>query len=299
MLGREDPSCENSVYRMQSINRVQTGSEVPSTPQSKPLLKWAGGKRKLLHHLAPLIPLTKGRYFEPFLGGGALFFSLTPKLATLSDTNSELIECYKSVKKDPGTVLAELSKLKNDEASYYKVRATSPSSPSARAARLLYLTTLSFNGIYRQNLAGEFNVPYGRKTHVNPAALPIHAASRALKHVNLKCCDFEAAAARAVNGDIIYFDPPYTVAHSNNGFVKYNAKIFSWADQERLAQLASELADRGCTVLISNADHPSIHALYPNFKVFTIHRQSVIAASSEHRKQTSECLFVRGGRRCS
>lgn len=274
----------------------KTGGSIPG----KPLLKWPGGKRKLIHHLAPLVPASKGRYYEPFFGGGALFFSVQPDLATLSDANAELIDCYEEVKANPDAVLKELSKLKNSEASYYKVRASEPILGAARAAKLLYLTTLAFNGIYRQNLQGKFNVPYGQKSHIRLAeSIPVLAASHALRQAKLLCADFETGVAGAVKDDVVYFDPPYTVAHGNNGFVKYNAKIFSWADQQRLAAVANSLADQGCTVIVSNADHPSILRLYPSFAVRRIERQSVIAASSAHRSLTTECIFVRECQSCS
>ena len=246
------------------------------------------------------MPERHGRYFEPFLGGGALFFSLRPKLATLSDSNAELIACYQEIRRDPGSIIAQLRKLKNNEESYYRIRAEKPSDPTRRATRFLYLTTLAFNGIYRQNLQGKFNVPYGHKSHIDLVeSLPILEAAKALRKAKLRCADFEDAVTDALPGDVVYFDPPYTVAHGNNGFLKYNAKIFSWRDQERLAKVAAALADKGCTVIVSNADHPSILSLYASFQVLKIERQSVIAASSAFRKPTTECVFVRKGDKCS
>jgi len=257
-----------------------------------PLLKWAGGKRWLSDELIAAFPDKIKRYYEPFLGGAAVFFALRPRRATLSDSNSELINCYQQVQQHPELVLKSLNKLRNSEANYYRVREASPEEPIDRAARLLFLTTLSFNGIYRQNLAGVFNVPYGKKTHVNPAdATRLLAASEALQTVRLKCSDFEEATQGAGRGDLVYLDPPYTVAHGNNGFVKYNAKIFSWDDQIRLACIARRLSDRGCFVFVSNADHISIRNLYKDFQLRVVERQSKIAATAKHRKQISECLF--------
>lgn len=263
------------------------------------MLKWAGGKRKLVTHLLPLIPEARGRYFEPFLGGGALFFALRPRVATLSDANSDLIACYQEIKRNPSGVIARLKRLENSEEAYYKIRATEPNCLASRAARLLYLATLSFNGIYRQNLKGHFNVPYGHKTHIEVAKwLPVERTAKILRGVKLRCADFEKAVEDAAPGDVVYFDPPYTVAHGNNGFVKYNASIFSWNDQKRLAKVASNLADSGCTVIVSNADHRSILDLYPDFQMKRVERQSVIAASSDFRKLTTECIFFRRGEPC-
>lgn len=257
-----------------------------------PLLKWAGGKRALAHLLLPAIGKITGTYFEPFLGGGAIFFAVGPPKARLSDLNSELMDCYQSIKEDPDGVAKHLMRLKNDETTYYKVRQSKPRSALGRSARLIYLTSLSFNGIYRQNLKGEFNVPYGYKSYKSlPTLDQLRHVSRRLSGAALTSVDFEEATAAAVPGDTVYFDPPYTVAHNNNGFVKYNASIFSWDDQRRLAAHATRLANRGCRVFISNADHGAVRKLYRDFECWVIKRHSVIAASSGKRRSITECFF--------
>jgi DNA adenine methylase len=258
----------------------------------EPLLKWAGGKRRLLPTILRFVPATDGRYFEPFLGGGAVFFSRQPERALLSDANPELINAYVQIRDNLRAVVRQLRRLPNTEADYYRVRASSPRSPAGRAARLIYLCTLSFNGIYRQNLIGEFNVPYGKKTYLSPCDLSrLKETSAALAGREIEPLDFGKAVRRARRGDVVYFDPPYTVAHGNNGFVKYNAKIFSWADQVRLAKTARRLKEKGVHVFVSNADHLSIRELYRGFRVEEIGRYSVMAASSEFRRPVSECLF--------
>lgn len=260
----------------------------------RPLLKWPGGKRSLAKHILPIFPTKFNRYFEPFVGGGAVFFSLLPSRAVISDADPDLINCYVQIRDFPREVIARLSKLENSEEAYYRIRATEPRSGVGRAARLVYLSTLAFNGIYRLNLAGKFNVPYGRKTHLEVCDTDkIYRASAALEGVKLHCSDFEVAVASARRGDLVYLDPPYTVAHRNNGFVKYNAKIFSWFDQERLARVARELVRRGCSVVISNADHESILGLYQGFKVQRVYRPSNISARSGSRGRISECLFYK------
>lgn len=262
-----------------------------------PLLKWPGGKRNLVDFIFPLIPVRFNRYFEPFFGGGALFFALRPKGAYLSDKNVELMHAYEQVRDRPDAVIERLRKLRNSEEDYYRTRSSRPRSDAARAARLIYLATLAFNGIYRVNLNGDFNVPYGYKTHLNPCDIErIRTASKLLKRVTLRGQDFEKALSLAKEGDLAYLDPPYTVAHGNNGFTKYNAKIFSWDDQVRLARVAAELADKGCTVIVSNADHFSIRKLYKNFGVTVLERTSRIAASGDFRSRITECLFHTGGR---
>jgi len=255
-----------------------------------PLFKWPGGKRALLGEIGEIIPDDYSKYYEPFAGGAALFFSIHPRQAFLSDTNSEVINCYIQVRDNPDEVIKKLKVYKNTEEDYYKVRESLPYSKSGRAARFLYLTALSFNGIYRTNLKGEFNVPYGYKTKIVPCQKEkIMNASRALKNVSILCQDFEEIKPK--EKDLIYFDPPYTVAHGNNGFIKYNDKIFTWKDQERLAKFAWDLAQKGCKVIISNAWHDSIIKLYSKFKRIDISRSSVMAASSSYRGKVKECIF--------
>lgn len=264
-----------------------------SEVSSAPLLKWAGGKRWLAPQLVDVISCAKfTRYFEPFCGGAALFFQLAPKEAILSDTNKDLINCYKQIRDDPEAVIAALRRHKNTERDYYTIREMRPRCDSTRAARVMYLTSLAFNGIYRVNLRGEFNVPYGYKKHVIPCdAERIRAASKRLQCARLVVADFEDIAAKAVANDLLYFDPPFTVAHGNNGFLKYNEKILQWEDQLRLACVATSAAERGCWVIISNADHPSVRKLYAHFTRERIHRASVMAASAANRRIVSESIF--------
>jgi len=270
--------------------------KLESTPEENhfqpPLLKWPGGKRRLIQFLLPILPLRFDAYYEPFMGSGALFFALQPKRAFLSDKNLELIDTYNEVRDNPDAVIETLSSLKNTEHNYYAVRESVPVNKAAKAARMIYLSTLSFNGIHRVNLNGRFNVPYGYKRHVRPCQPDrIRTASALLRRATITCEDFQSAIAGAKSGDLVYFDPPYTTAHTNNGFVKYNARIFTWDDQKRLSHTAHDLKRRGCQVYISNADHSSIRALYKDFHVRTIERHSVIAASAEHRRRITECLF--------
>jgi DNA adenine methylase len=263
-----------------------------TTEEQTPLIKWAGGKRRLLSDVRQFLPRDFSRYYEPFLGGGALFFSLLPTVARLSDANRELIEMYIEVRDNVESLIGALRRLRNSEEDYYRVRASVPRTGAGKAARLIYLCTLSFNGIYRQNLRGEFNVPYGYKTHLKHYEIDrLRETSMCLQGREILNQDFERAVGNARAGDLVYFDPPYTVAHGNNGFVKYNAKIFSWDDQKRLARTALRLKRLGCHVIISNADHPSIRELYPEFDVHEAERFSVMSASSEFRRPVRECLF--------
>jgi DNA adenine methylase len=246
--------------------------------------------------LLELVPAEHGRFFEPFFGGGALFWALQPSLATISDSNSDLMSCYATIRDRPGDVSARLAELPQDRDSYYRIRSSIPEDDVGRAARLVYLTTLAFNGIHRVNRRGEFNVPYGGRSYTrlrDPSFLERYAD--ALRGAELATGDFEEMVEAATPGDVVYLDPPYTVKHGSNGFIKYNERIFSWNDQKRLASVAAELASRGCHVIVSNADHPSVRALYDGFAAVVQTRRSAMAADIKHRGQIQEIVFTNVG----
>lgn len=231
-----------------------------------------------------------------------MFFALSPSRATLTDITPDLIDTYTAVRDDVESVIARLRPLRHDETEYYRVRASKPTSAASKAARFIYLNKTCFNGLYRVNLKGEFNVPFGR--HGSNLLIcdrdQLRAASVALATADLRVADFENVLATAKAGDLVYCDPPYTVAHTNNGFVEYNAHVFSWADQERLARVCSELAAAEVNVVISNADHESIRDLYVKsfgFKAIKIARHSTMAASAHSRFASSELLLVAKKRR--
>lgn len=258
-----------------------------------PLFRWPGGKRWLVPRLTELVPANIGRYYEPFFGGGALFLAVRPSPATISDRNSALMACYRAVRDDHAEVARILRGLPRDRNSYLKIRASVPEGSSARAARLIYLTTLAFNGIYRVNRHGAFNVPYGGRTYDDLGnEEELRAVAEALATVEIKSGDFGDAVAGASAGDFVYLDPPYTVTHSNNGFVRYNDRIFSWNDQQRLADVAAFLSRSGCTVVVSNASHPSIVALYPSFRMIRVTRTSVMAATANRRGLIQELVLT-------
>jgi DNA adenine methylase len=266
---------------------------------AEPFLKWAGGKRNLLDRLLPLFPPLnpEGTYFEPFLGGGAVFFRLRPNRAVLSDINVELIEVFVAVRDDVEAVVIKLAGLPYSESDYYKIRAWRPTDLADRAARLIYLNKTCFNGLFRVNQRGEFNVPFGRHgPNVEICnELQLRAASAALKSAVFAVGDFEETLCSAQAGDFVYLDPPYTTAHASNGFIEYNAKVFSWADQRRLARVAEKLVDRGVSVVVSNADHSSIIDCYTRsdrFEPRRIQRWSTIASRATKRFQTTEVVLV-------
>ncbi|HXU93235.1 MAG TPA: Dam family site-specific DNA-(adenine-N6)-methyltransferase [Gallionella sp.] len=261
----------------------------------QPFLKWAGGKRWLTESKQDLFPKEFGRYFEPFLGGGAVFFSLSPQVATLSDLNADLIETYAAIRDNWQAVLENLKThhRKHSKPYYYQLRASSLRTPHTRAARFIYLNRTCWNGLYRVNLDGEFNVPIGTKTQVVLPTDNFALLSQRLANVDLRVSDFEATVNLAGEGDLVFVDPPYTVRHNYNGFVKYNERIFSWDDQVRLSESLRRASDRGCFVVATNAFHPSVQELYRNsFEISAVSRRSVIAANSLFRGKYEELLIT-------
>ena len=260
----------------------------------KPFIKWAGGKRWLVNDPQFVLPEFEGRYIEPFLGGGAIFFHLAPKAAILSDINARLVETYSAIKTDWRNVVSALRKMQAMHSStyYYEERDRVRRTPHTRAAQFLYLNRTCYNGLYRENLSGQFNVPIGTKSQVIIDD-EFEGASNLLKTARLESCDFEHTLMEATKGDLVFLDPPYTTAHNVNGFVKYNQKIFSWEDQERLQRCVVAARQRGAKILLTNANHASIHSLYEGLgSPHIMGRASVISGSPSARGRTSEVLFV-------
>ncbi|PYX68722.1 MAG: DNA methyltransferase [Acidobacteria bacterium] len=261
----------------------------------EPFLKWPGGKRWLVHQYGFLFPFRYQRYLEPFLGGGAVFFHLTPRRAILSDTNGDLVNAYQALKEHARTIDRHLSDLqrRHSKKLYYRIRATRPTSMIGQAVRFLYLNRTCFNGIYRVNLRGDFNVPIGTKDLVQYPKNYLQQIADCLRHASIRVVDFEETIDEAVLGDFVFVDPPYTVMHNNNNFVKYNANLFSWTDQLRLASAVKRAVKRGAAIMISNADHCSIQELYGDVgNLYRVDRLSVLAADSLHRRKTTELVIT-------
>jgi len=261
----------------------------------EPFLKWPGGKRWLTRQLKALFPPTFERYFEPFLGGGAVFFHLAPRAAVLADSNEELVNVYRCLRKHAGEVDRRLALLQkqHSEALYYRVRSMSASTSLDRAVRLIYLNRTCFNGIYRVNLKGEFNVPIGSKDQVEYPEGFLQDVGKAIRRASIHLADFEKTIDRATAGDFVYVDPPYTVMHNNNNFVKYNSRLFSWDDQVRLSLAIKRAGDRGASIMLSNADHKSVRELYRGFgNHLSVDRASILAATSGYRRMTTELVIT-------
>lgn len=237
-----------------------------------------------------------GRYIEPFLGSAAAFFHLAPKRALLSDLNTRLINCYSAVRDYPSAIERHLRayQKRHSKRFYYRERGREYRSRSAKAAaQLIYLNRVCWNGLYRVNLKGEFNVPLGTKTNVWLEADDFYGTSALLAKVKLSACDFERSIDLARDGDFIFADPPYTTQHNLNGFVKYNENLFQWRDQERLANALKRAKGRGAKFLVSNADHESIVALYKGFsRIERLERPSVIGGRHAKRGTTTELVIL-------
>ena len=261
----------------------------------EPFLKWAGGKRWLVNRHLNTFPASYNCYIEPFLGSGAMFFSLEPNEAILSDLNCELIAAYSAIKDNWRGIASLLGKYqkRHSKTFYYDMRDSTPTSPSARAARLIYLNRTCWNGLYRVNLRGEFNVPKGTKENVVLETDDFRSVSLALEHASLVNSDFEPIIQRAQKGDLIFADPPYVTSHSNNGFLKYNEKLFSWDDQLRLRDCLFQAMKNGAHVLLTNADTPPIRKLYDEgFTIRGVSRSSVIASDPSRRGAANELIIT-------
>lgn len=241
---------------------------------ARPPLKWAGGKTRLLPALRRSIPPTYGTYFEPFLGGAALFFDINPKSAVLGDSNPELINFYEVLRDSPRLLIEHLQQFTVSEPDFYRIRALEPRTLTSiqRAARLIYLNKTCFNGIYRVNKRGQFNTPFGKQTRVNIFEQEnFLAASTILGSAMLKCADFLTTVNEARSGDFVYFDPPYIPVSKFSDFKRYTKERFSERDHEELAEAFTVLAERGCYVLLSNSFHEKTALRYSRF-----HQQKVL-----------------------
>jgi DNA adenine methylase len=262
-----------------------------------PFLKWAGGKRQLLAHIEALLPERIDTYFEPFLGGAAVFFRLASGLrfrrAVLADANPELVNCYEAIRDDVDGVIAALGEFRNNRAQYYRVRRREPSklSSTARAARLICLNRCGYNGLYRVNSRGQFNVPFGR--YVRPVICDrdkLRAASAALQNATIICGDFERTLKDVGAGDFVYLDPPYVPLSATSSFTSYAKGKFGLADQERLAEALRALAARRVPALLSNSDCPTTRQLYRGFGIDRVPVRRAINSVAHARGPVDEIL---------
>lgn len=266
---------------------------------AQPILKWAGGKRALAGELLRLAPARFGTYYEPFLGGGAVFFALGSAPAVIGDANADLIDAYRVVRDDPAGVMAGLDALQPDVLDadfFYTVRSWQPANlpPAQRAARFIFLNKTCYNGLYRVNRRGEFNVPFGR--YRQPPQLyqreNLLRAAGLLRRADLRTGDFAGLVAEAGASDFVYLDPPYVPLTPTANFTRYTPGQFRPADQDRLAAVVRDLDARGVFVLLSNSDTPAVRDLYRGFRVTTVYAPRNINSKAGGRQPIAELAIA-------
>lgn len=278
----------------------------PASIAPKPFLKWAGGKTQLLSQIAPHFPAAFNRYGEPFTGSAAVYWRLyslreqkqaSLASARLADSNTELINCYQVVRDDVSGLIEQLThhRQQHHKDYYYHIRAQQVADlpPVDRAARFIYLNKTCYNGLYRVNRAGQFNVPMGR--YQNPAIFDtaaLHSASRALQGVAIVQADFRELLDWAQSGDFIYFDPPYAPLSPTASFTSYTPHPFGQREQQELAAVYHELDRRGCLLMLSNSWTPTILDLYGDFHCLELKASRAINSKADKRGQVSEVLVM-------
>ena len=265
---------------------------------AKPFIKWAGGKTSLLKELIIRKPTHYQRYIEAFAGGAALFFALQPTEAILIDTNSDLISTYKTVRDNCNGLIKELKKHQYERDHYYEMRDVDRSSRYNRwsdlkkAARLIYLNKSCYNGLYRVNSKGQFNVPFGR--YSNPRIVDqrnLKACSLALANCDIRQASFELVEKLAKKGDFIYFDPPYMPLSKTANFTSYSAEGFNEAKQEALLRLCQRLSKKKINFMLSNSDQPLIREMYSSFNIDVVECARAINSKGSKRGKISELII--------
>ena len=285
-----------------ALRVVRAPDAVPQLPlhPPHPVVKWVGGKTKLLPELQARMPAKFDRYYEAFAGGAALFFRVAPTRAVLSDSNPDLVNLYRTLATNVAGVIRGLEKHRalHDETHYYKTRTRwndrNESWPaSERAATFIYLNKTCFNGLWRVNRAGDFNVPIGRYVDP-PICVPeaLRSASAVLARADLRRGDYRVAVVDAGRGDFAYFDPPYDPLTSTASFTSYTAGMFGQDQQRELAQTARELVARGCKVMLSNSDTPFVRSLYKGFQIDRVKCSRAINSDAAKRGEVDEVIVT-------
>lgn len=262
--------------------------------QNKSLIRWAGGKSWLIPYVQDLIQgLDYNNYFEPFMGSASVFFSLEPRNHSyLSDCNEDLVNAFIEVRDHADKVEAFLRQYKTDAESYYQIRALEPTEAAEKAARFLYLNATSFNGLWRVNRLGKYNVPYGHK-EVSYNYERLAEFHQKLQGVNINCSDFAEIRSRINKNDLVFLDPPYTVSRKDNGFISYNATLFSLDDQERLGELIDHIKERGAYYIMTNAAHQTIEDIFlDRGRADILERNSHIGGRKAYRGKVQELIFT-------
>jgi DNA adenine methylase len=263
---------------------------------TKPFLKWVGGKSQLLKELKKYFPTNFNKYIEPFLGGGAVFFNLIPETAIINDSNEELMNTYSVVKNNVEDLIDILSQYEHSEDFFYKLRKTQPKELSMleRAARTIYMNKTCFNGLYRVNKKGEFNVPFGKYTNPTICNTEIlKSASLVLQNTAIECADYQTVLKKyAQKGDFIYIDPPYHPISKYSDFKRYTKEFFYEKDQIKLRDTIKELKDKGCTVITSNSYCEFILDLYKDFEIKIVEAKRCINKDATKRNEIKEIIIL-------
>jgi len=260
----------------------------------KPFLRWAGGKRWLLKEIDNLVSINEfGTYHEPFVGGGSVYIHLNPITAIISDSNEELINTYVQVRDNIEEIINYLNEFENTEDFYYRIRKQKFGNEILEAAKFIYLNQTSFNGIFRVNSKGEYNVPFGHRNNYQFNFENLRKVSQLLKQTQINTNDFDQSIDNIQNGDLVFLDPPYTVAHNNNGFIQYNQKIFSLDDQHRLENFIQNIKEVGAYYIMTNAAHESIRNIFNNGdRMYELDRASLIGGKNATRGKYSELILT-------
>ncbi|MEH2392355.1 MAG: DNA adenine methylase [Nostoc sp.] len=272
--------------------------QIPKETSPRPFLKWAGGKSRLIQQYIPYFPKSYKNYYEPFLGGGAVFFYLQPSAAILTDINAELINTYCCVRDDVEELISLLKehKIRHNKDYYYSVRNNSGGTCVEKAARIIYLNKTCFNGLYRVNSQGKFNVPLGRYENPNICHENLlRLASIALSHAEIQRADFTEVLNHATSSDdFVFFDPPYHPISETSYFTAYNQNCFSKKDQELLRDTCAELVSRGVKVMVCNSDSEFISKIYTdiNFQTYRIKAARSINSNIKNRGMIYELLIT-------
>lgn len=266
-------------------------------PLIEPFVRWAGGKSWFIAYLQQLVSGLKiEHYHEPFLGGGAVFFSLEhTKRSYLSDANQQLVNTYIQVRDNPKQVIDSFLTLRNTEEDYYRIRNEfTLDNTVENAARFIYLNQTSYNGLYRVNRKGRYNVPYGFRTNWVYDPERIMVASLRLQNARISTGDFEVNKYRIQENDLVFLDPPYTVSHNNNGFIAYNQKLFSLDDQQRLKKFIEYIKAKGAFYILTNAAHKTIREIFltRGDRIIELQRNSLIGGKHASRAAISEFIFT-------
>lgn len=297
-FGRGELPVVSGIYTPQIELNVgpQLHQQVVDDAPIKPFVKWVGGKRQLIPLLHSNVPKAYKSYIEPFIGGGALFFSMLPQEGLISDINPELINAYTVIRDDVDALIRSLKRHKNDEAHFYKVRAKKPSKMNLvqRASRFIYMNKTCFNGLYRENSNGQFNTPFGRYTNPNIVDVyNLRAVSKYLNQSSIRIAhqDYITTALSAKKGDFIYLDPPYHPMSTTASFTKYVKGDFNTQNQIELSEVFRTLSSRGCHVMLSNSNTDFIKNLYKDFQLVEVEANRFINCQGTKRgKQMVEVL---------